>query len=127
MRFEAQRGRGLQGVGESVAGESVRLQAIGYGMLLWYCAGMDIAISGQIQERIRRKVESGMYSSADDVLASALALLDERDDDLEAELSDMREKVRTGLEESKAGLAVPASEVFDELRRRNAEIVRERR
>ena len=87
---------------------------------------MDIAISDQNQERIRRKVESGAYSSADDVLAKALTLLDERDDDLDSELADMREKVRMGLEESKAGLAVPASEVFDELRRRNAEIVRER-
>ena len=88
---------------------------------------MEIAISDQNQERIRRKVESGIYSSADDVLASALALLDERDDDLDSELADMREKVRMGLEESKAGLAVPASEVFDELRRRNAVVVREKR
>ena len=87
---------------------------------------MEIAISDQNQERIRRKVESGAYSSADDVLAKALTLLDERDDDLDSELTDMREKVRIGLEESKAGLAVPASEVFDGLRRRNAEIVRER-
>ena len=88
---------------------------------------MDIAISEQNKEHIRRKVESGIYSSIDDVLASALALLDERDDDLESELADVREKVRTGLEESKAGLAVPASEVFDELRRRNAEAVRAKR
>ena len=88
---------------------------------------MDIAISEQNQERIRRKVESGIYSSLDDVLANALTLLDERDDDVESERTDMREKVRLGLEESKVGLAVPASEVFDELRRRNAEIVREKR
>ena len=88
---------------------------------------MDIAISEQNQERIRRKVDSGMYSSADDVLVNALALLDEREDDLESELADMREKVRIGLEESKVGLAVPASEVFDELRRRNVEIAHERR
>ena len=52
---------------------------------------MDIAINEQNQERIRRKVESGKYSSVDDVLANALALLDERDDDLESALPDMRE------------------------------------
>ena len=88
---------------------------------------MDIAISEQNQERIRRKVQSGVYSSADEVLADALTLLDERDDDLESELADVREKVRTGLEESKAGLAIPASEVFDELRRRNAEVASDKR
>ena len=88
---------------------------------------MDIAINEHNEERIRRKVESGKYSSVDDVLANALALLDERDADLEGELADMREKVGLGLEESKAGLAVPAGEVFDELRCRNAEIVLEKR
>ena len=88
---------------------------------------MGIAISEQNEKRIRRKVELGIYSSVDDVLANALTLLDKRDDDLEGELADMREKVRVGLEESKAGLAVPAGEVFDELRRRNAEIVLEKR
>ena len=88
---------------------------------------MDIAISEQNRERIRRKVESGACSSANEVLANALTLLDERDDDLERELADMREKVRTGLDESRAGLAVSASEVFDELRRRNAGAVREKR
>ena len=88
---------------------------------------MDIAISEQNQERIRRKVESGAYLSADEVLANALTLLDERDDELDSELADMREKVRKGLEESKAGLAVPASQVFDELRQRNVEVVRAKR
>ena len=51
---------------------------------------MDIAISEQNQERIRRKVASGVDSSVDAVLAEALTLLDERDDDLESELADMR-------------------------------------
>ena len=57
---------------------------------------MDIAISEQNQERIRRKVASGVDSSVDAVLAEALTLLDERDDDLESELADMR-KIRSGL------------------------------
>ena len=57
---------------------------------------MDIAISEQNQERIRRKVESGMYPSVDAVLANALTLLDQRDDDLKSELADMRQKVRKG-------------------------------
>ena len=77
---------------------------------------MDIAISEQNQERVRREVKSGASSSAD-VPANALTLLDECDDDPVSELADMRQKVRKGLEESKADLAVPASEVFDELRR----------
>ena len=85
--------------------------------------------ANKTRNAVRRKVDSGIYSSADDVLANALdrssmnAMTTS-----ESELADMREKVRTyGLEESKAGLAVPASEVFDELRRRNAEAASEKR
>ena len=71
-------------------------------------------------ERIRRKVDSGRYSSVDDVLDSALELLDERDEPLERELADMFESVRRGTDQADAGQVVPASEVFEELRRRSA-------
>ena len=88
---------------------------------------MEISISERNHERIQRKIESGIYPSADDVINAALALLERLDPDVESEWADMRESVRQGLEESKAGLGIPAHEVFDELRRRNAELVREKR
>ncbi len=81
---------------------------------------MNVSISDSTLDRIRRKVESGRYLSLDDVLDSALALLDERDDALERELAEMRESVRRGTEQADAGRVVPATEVFAELRRRNA-------
>ena len=84
-------------------------------------------MSEQNQERIRRKVESGLYASVDEVVENALALQDEYDAELEAELSDLRESLRRSAAQSEAGLGVPGKEVFDELRRRNAEMVRERR
>ncbi len=87
---------------------------------------MDISISEQNWERIRRKVESGIYAAADDVLMNALDLLDLHDIELERELAEMRELVRIGTEQADAGMLIPGEEVFDELRRRNAEIVREK-
>ncbi len=81
---------------------------------------MNVSISDSTLDRIRRKVESGRYLSLDDVLDSALALLDERDDALEREFGEMRESVRRGTEQADAGRVVPATEVFAELRRRNA-------
>ena len=56
---------------------------------------MEVPISEQNLAHIMRKVESGRYSSPDEVLDSALALLDERDTALESELNEMRESVRT--------------------------------
>ena len=81
---------------------------------------MNIDISEQNQQHIRQKIKSGRYSSPDDVIARALQLLDEHDKELELELADMRAKVQKGVEQADAGQLIPASQVFDELRRRNA-------
>lgn len=83
---------------------------------------MNISMNERNVERIQSKVDSGRYSSVDDVLDSALGLLDERDQALERELAEMHESVRRGTEQADAGQVVPASEVFEELRRRNAAI-----
>ncbi len=82
---------------------------------------MNVSISQRNLERIKRKVASGRYSSLDDVLDDALALLDERDSALEWELADTKEKLLQGLAEAKSGQSVPAEQVFQELRRRNAD------
>ena len=81
---------------------------------------MEVSISEQNLAHIMRKVESGRYSSADEVLGSALALLDERDVAVESELEDMHKSVRQGTDQADSGQVVPAVEVFSELRQRNA-------
>ena len=85
---------------------------------------MDVFISERNLAHIKRKIESGKYSSTDDVLGSALALLDEHDGELESELADLRESVRRGSEQADAGQVVPADEVFEELRQRNASLAK---
>ena len=54
---------------------------------------MDVSINERNLAQIRRKVESGKYSSTDDVIGNAPALLDEHDEALEPELAEMRESV----------------------------------
>lgn len=83
---------------------------------------MGIVINERNLAHIKRKIDSGKYSSTDDVLDSALALLDEHDAELESELADLRESVRRGTEQADAGQVVPVDEVFEELRQRNASI-----
>ena len=87
---------------------------------------MNISINEQHGEHIKRKVESGIYHSPDDVIAKALELLDEHDEELERELADMHLKVKRGTEQADAGQLIPASEVFDELRQRNAAIAKQK-
>ena len=85
---------------------------------------MSAFISERNLAHIKRKIESGKYSSTDEVLGSALALLDEHDAELESELADLRECVRRGTEQADVGQVVPAGEVFEELRQRNASLAK---
>lgn len=83
---------------------------------------MRLSISPRNHKHINRKISSGRYGSADDVLHAALALLDEREAALEHELHDVREQVEKATAEADAGELVPAAEVFEELRQRNADL-----
>ncbi len=85
---------------------------------------MDVSISEQILARILRKVETGNYASTDEVLGSALTLLDERDEALEKELAEIHEGVKRGAKQANEGQIVGAQEVFDALRQRNESAVR---
>ena len=78
---------------------------------------MDVTISQHNLERIGRKVRSGGYSCADDVVERALTLLDDADDEL---VADIRETLARRMENRDPAKLIPAEEVFAELRRRNA-------
>ena len=65
---------------------------------------------------LKRKVQSGMYQSEDDVIDSALRLLDERD----MYLAELKEEVRVGIEQIANGDYVEYTsetlhELFDEI------------
>lgn len=87
---------------------------------------MDISLNKYNQEWVRRKMESGLYPSADDVISTALGLLERLDPDVERELADMRERVKRSTEQADAGMLIPGQVVFDEIRRRDNEMAREK-
>ena len=65
-------------------------------------------------------MESGLYSSADDVISAALGLLERLDPDLEREMADIRDTVSRVVELSRTGRGAPPHIVFEELGRRSA-------
>ncbi len=87
---------------------------------------MNISIREQHVEHIQSKVDSGMYPSSDAVIAKALALLDEHDDKLYAELSEVRKMVQEGVDALKNGDYVEYTdenlhEFFEDIKRRGRE------
>ena len=68
---------------------------------------MNISLTPQLEEMVNRKIESGMYTSASEVIREALRLLNEHDRIREAQIQEMREKVLAGVAEIREGKTKP--------------------
>jgi antitoxin ParD1/3/4 len=64
--------------------------------------GMNINLTPQLEELVRQKVESGLYSSASEVVREALRLMEERDQFRAAKLSQLRQAIQDGLDSGPA-------------------------
>jgi len=68
--------------------------------------GMNVNLTPQLEELVRAKVDSGLYSSASEVVREALRLMGEQDRLKQAKLDELRRDVHEGL-------ASGASEAWD--------------
>ena len=59
--------------------------------------GMNVNLTPQLEELVRAKVSSGLYTSASEVVREALRLLQEQDQIREAKLGELRAEIRKGL------------------------------
>ena len=59
--------------------------------------GMNVNLTPQLEEMVRAKVSSGMYTSASEVVREALRLMDEQDRLRQVKLEELRREVRKGL------------------------------
>lgn len=88
---------------------------------------MNIELNDAICARIQELVESGTYSSADQVVDTALSLLhlrdsyDEFNDMDENEIIEIRERAQRGAAQADRGETIPADVVFERLMKRNEE------
>jgi antitoxin ParD1/3/4 len=60
--------------------------------------GMNVNLTPQLEDLVRAKVSSGLYTSASEVVREALRLMQEQDRLREAKLEELRRDVRRGLE-----------------------------
>jgi antitoxin ParD1/3/4 len=59
--------------------------------------GMNVNLTPQLEKLVREKVESGMYTSASEVVREALRLLEEQDRLKEVRLGHLRHDIEVGL------------------------------
>ena len=59
---------------------------------------MNVSLTPQLEELVKRKVESGLYGSASEVMREALRLLDEHDRLRQMRLEELRAAIQKGVD-----------------------------
>lgn len=71
---------------------------------------MNVSLTPQLEELIKKKLKSGLYNSASEVIREALRLLEEQDRLKEMKLEELRKEVLAGLNQLDQGKAKPLDE-----------------
>jgi antitoxin ParD1/3/4 len=80
---------------------------------------MNVNLTPELEEMVRQKVSSGLYTSASEVIREALRLLDEQDCIRAAKLDHLRQDIQDGLNSGPA-TAWDAREIKQEGAKRRA-------
>jgi antitoxin ParD1/3/4 len=65
---------------------------------------MNVSLTVELEQYIARKVESGLYHSASEVVREGLRLLRERDEVHQQKLAELRKEIALGLDQADRGM-----------------------
>ena len=64
---------------------------------------MNVSLTPTLEELVQRKVATGLYNSASEVIREALRLLEERDEMRKMRLAALRKEINVGLDQLERG------------------------
>jgi len=76
---------------------------------------MNVSLTPELERRIGEKVESGLYTTASEVVREGLRLLFEAEEARGRRLERLRADIQLGLDELDRGEGIPGEQVFAEL------------
>ncbi|MBW4090782.1 MAG: type II toxin-antitoxin system ParD family antitoxin [Proteobacteria bacterium] len=79
---------------------------------------MDVSLTPELERRIVEKVESGLYTSASEVVRESLRLLFETEALRERRLDRLRGEIQVGIDQLDRGEAIPGEQVLTEVTER---------
>ncbi len=77
---------------------------------------MNVSVGREFEEYVQRKVASGEYASASEVVRDGLRLLKEKDRMLEARLQALRGEIQKGIDQAEAGELLDGPEAMRRIR-----------
>ncbi len=79
---------------------------------------MNVSLTPELEEIVDKKVKSGLYNSASEVVREGLRLLQQRDEMREAKLNALRAEIQKGTDDLEAGRYSDGEKAMAEIRER---------
>jgi antitoxin ParD1/3/4 len=86
---------------------------------------MNISLTPELEQFVQNKVNSGMYTSASEVIRESLRLLLTYDDLQTQRIKQLNQAIDVGLQQLKSGKRIPAQESYDRLKKKIDKIAKE--
>jgi len=81
-----------------------------------YDLPMTVTLTPELEQFVAEQLKTGHYRSADDVVVQSLEMLRAREEFIQSNAAELRQKISVGLEQIKRGEVVDGREAFDILR-----------
>lgn len=88
---------------------------------------MNVHLTPELETLVQKKVKSGRYNSASEVVREALRLFEERERIRELQLRDIRRKINQGWASLAAGHAEDGETFFKQLEGEEEQLLRQRK
>lgn len=79
---------------------------------------MNVSLTPEIEQFIQSQVESGKYTSPDEVILAALRAFEERERIYKGRFEELRREIMVGVEASERGEVVDGEIVFSQLQQK---------
>jgi antitoxin ParD1/3/4 len=86
---------------------------------------MNVSLPPELEARVRQRVESGMYSSASEVIREALRLFEAYEQVKTAKLDSLRQDIAQGLSDAKNGRVKDVD--FNSLKQQGRQLLKTRK
>lgn len=77
---------------------------------------MNVSLTPELEKYIQDKVESGLYTSASEVIRESLRLMHTSDDMQKQRINQLNQAIEVGLMQLESGSKVPAPEAYQRLK-----------
>ena len=81
---------------------------------------MNVSLTPELEKLVTRKVASGLYQSASEVIREGLRLLDDQDRLRSLHRDQVKKKIQAGLAQLDRGEGIPGEEVYAEMKQKSA-------